>query len=94
MSTEYGEQLTTVYSDLSCGEPSMSCAEKASASKKSPAAATSKKRLENWISQYDKERGTVAWLKYDTTGRTNVAALCALVLRRVLLDIENFTQHL
>ena len=51
----------------------LACTEKASASKKSPAAVTSKKRavtvktVQNCISQYDKELGTVLWLKYDTT---------------------------
>ena len=53
------------------------------------------KTVQNWISQYDKELGTVAWLKYDTTGRTNVAALlCIRFEELVLLDVEILTQHL
>ena len=65
-----------MHSDLSCGEPSMSlplaCTEKASAAATSKKRAVTVKTVQNWISQYDKELGTVVWLKYDTTGRTNV----------------------
>ena len=87
--------------DSCCKDSAKPCTEKASASKKSPAAAraVTVKTVQNWISQYTYDKELV-WLKYDTTGRTNVAALkinnvlCAFVLRRVLLDVEILTQHL